>query len=164
MHRYRLLPFFFLVALVGCASRRPAEPFYTRLIAGSYDEVWDAALKSVRDYPLKFTNKDSGKVQTEVVNGPYNELVFTYPEPLELPERFRFSMKLQLAKVSKPEEADVVRVRITKELEKFNDFYTGWTAFPPDGIEEQVLLYRLGQLFEMQRALASSSKPKPGAE
>ena len=142
-----LLPFL----LFGCASKPVVEPFYTRLYSGSYEEVWDATLRAIRDYPLKFTNKDGGKIQTEVINGPYNDLLFTHPEPVELPERFRFAMKLQLANVG--ESRTAIRIRITKELEKFSDFYTGWIAFPPDGLEERILLYRISQIFEMQQTL-----------
>ncbi len=75
--------------MTACASTRPSEPFYTRLYIGSYDDVWLAALKALSDYPLKMSNKDSGKIQSEVINGPYNDLLFVYPDQLELPERYR---------------------------------------------------------------------------
>ena len=80
---------FFFVFLTGCASERPAEPYQTRLYAGTYDEVWLASLRALNDYPLKLSNKDTGKIQSEVVNGPYNDLLFVHPEPIELPERYR---------------------------------------------------------------------------
>src|SRR5580698_8287833 len=100
----------FLFFLPGCVSAPSAEPFYTRIYSAGYDEVWVAALKALGDYPLKLSNKDSGKIQSEVVNGPYNDLLFAYPEPIELPERFRYSVKLNFAKLVSDDDEPIVRV------------------------------------------------------
>ena len=153
--------FFTLVFLWGgaCASQRPSEPFYTRIYEGSFDELWLVSLKALNDYPLKISNKDAGKIQSEVVNGPYNDLVFTFPDPIELPERFRYAMKLNFAKLASEENIPLIRVRIIKELEQFHDFYTGWVSYPSDGLEERVLLYRIEHILEMEKRL---SKLKAG--
>ena len=140
--------------ICSCASQPTVEPYQSRIYIGSYEEVWTATLRALNDYPLKITNKDTGKIQTEVVNGPYNDLVFSYPEPLELPERFRYSVKFNIAKL--PSEAgtrSAVRLRITKDLERFQDFYTGWLAYPSDGLEEKVLLYRIQHVLQMNKRL-----------
>lgn len=151
--KFALLFFSFFV--IGCASQTPRpEPYYTRLYPGTYDEVWTAALKALNDYPLKLSNKDSGKIQSEIVNGPYNDLMFTHPEGLELPERFRYAIRLNFAKLATDDRQALTRVRIIKELEKFNDFYTGWTSLPSDGIEERVLLYRIEHLLQMEKQLS----------
>ncbi|NBX92366.1 MAG: hypothetical protein EBQ85_03940 [Proteobacteria bacterium] len=149
------------VALLGCASQPVNEPFHTRLYVGTYDDVWLACLKSLNDYPLKVSNKDSGKIQTETVNGPYNELVLTYPAPLELPEKFRYSLRFNFAKlVSEKTNKPLVRIRVIKELEQFQDFYTGWTSYPSDGLEEKVLLYRVQQVLNMERAISQSEQQR----
>ena len=142
-----------LCFVVGCASTPVEEPFYTRLYTGSYDDVRLAALKSLNDYPLKLSNKDSGKIQSEIVNGPYNDLLFTYPEPLELPERFRYSLKFNFAKLASDDNSSLIRIRIIKDLERFHDFYTGWIAYPSDGLEEKVLLYRIEHILRMEKLL-----------
>ncbi|MFM8268935.1 MAG: hypothetical protein ACKN9V_02010 [Pseudomonadota bacterium] len=144
--------------LGGCASQQPSdEAFRTRMYEGTYDDVWLSALKALNDYPLRVSNKDSGRILTETVNGPYNELVLTYPGPLEQPERFRYSLKLSFARlVSDRTNRPLVRVRIIKELEQFQDFYTGWLSYPSDGIEEKILLYRIEQVLSMEKALAKS--------
>jgi|GEM_PF-1307552 len=146
------------VFLIGaCASKPLGGPFQTRLYVASYDEAWLAALKALNDYPLKLSNKDSGKIQSEVINGPYNELLFTYPETIELPERFRFSIKLNFAKLASEERQSLVRIRIIKELEKFHDFYTGWLPFPSDGLEEKIILYRIEHILKMEELLSKQS-------
>lgn len=153
----RSIPFAFLavvVFLVGCSSTPRAEPYQTRLYQGSYDEVWTAALKALNDYPLKISNKDSGKIQSEVVNGPYNDLLFQYPEAIELPERFRYSVKLNFAKLVSEDNEPLTRIRIIKELERFHDFYTGWVPAASDGLEEKILLYRIEHILRMEKLLA----------
>jgi hypothetical protein len=139
----------------GCASTPTAEPFYTRLYVGTYDEVWLASLKALNDYPIKLSNKDSGRIQSEVVNGPYNELMFVFPEPIELPERFRFSVDLSFAKFVSDDKRPLIRVRVRKALERFQDFYTGWSGFPSDGLEEKVLLYRIEHILQMEKRLTT---------
>jgi len=124
------------------------------MYSGSYDEVWIAALKALNDYPLKVSNKDLGRVQSEVVNGPYNDLLFQYPEPLDVPERFRYSLKLSFAKLTGDDTIPLTRIRIIKELERFLDFYSGWVAFPSDGLEEKILLYRIEHILRMEKLLS----------
>jgi len=143
----------FGVFLVGCSSLQSQEPYQTRLFRGTYEEVWAASLKALSDYPIKTSNKDTGKVNTETINGPYNELLFTYPEAIDLPERYRFSLKLNFAKLANSKDEGVTRVRVIKELEKFQDFYTGWGAYPADGLEEKLILYRIEHLLRMDQAL-----------
>ncbi len=141
----------------GCSSLTTtpsASAYATRLYLGTYDEVWTATLKALNDYPLKISNKDSGRIQSEVVNGPYNDLLFQYPEAIEIPERFRYTLKFNFAKLSSDDQQPLVRVRLIKELERFHDFYTGWLPYPADGMEEKIILYRIEHILRMERAIA----------
>lgn len=156
--RIKLFPVVFsailFAVLSGCASTPKTEPFYTRLYAGSYDEVWLATLKALNEYPLKISNKDTGKIQSETVNGPYNDLLFTPAEPINLPERFRYSLKFNFAKLVTDDDRPLTRVRIIKSLERFQDFYTGWIGSSSDGLEEQILLYRIEHILQMDQMLS----------
>jgi hypothetical protein len=143
--------------LTGCSTTRQSEPFYTRLFEGTYDEVWLATLRALNDYPLKVSNKDAGKIQSEVVNGPYNDLLFTFPENIELPERFRYSLRFNFAKLVAENRRPLIRVRVIKDLEQFQDFYTGWTPFTPDGLEERLILYRIEHILKMEKNLSQSN-------
>lgn len=160
-HRTIFRPPFFLVAFLflgACATGRSPEPYQIRLYTAGYDQVWLAALKALNDYPLKISNKDSGKIQSEVVNGPYNDLLFVYPEQIELPERYRYSLRLAFAKLVSEDNKALTRVRIIKDLERFNDFYTGWLAYPSDGLEEKLLLYRIEHILRMEQQLSEQSE------
>jgi hypothetical protein len=154
--RYLLALILLATLLSRCASIPKSEaPFHTRLYEGTYDDVWLATLKALNDYPLKLSNKDSGKIQTETVNGPYNELLFAHPEPIQLPERFRYNISLSFARLESEAKRSLVRIRIRKELEKFHDFYTGWGPYPSDGLEEKLILYRIAHILAMERALST---------
>jgi hypothetical protein len=157
----RILTLGLFLMMLGCATTRPAEPFYTRLYVGSFDDIWLAALKALSDYPLKMSNKDSGKIQSEVVNGPYNELLFAYPDPMELPERFRYSVRLNFGRLVSEDNQALVRIRVIKDLERFHDFYTGWISYPSDGLEERILLYRIEHILRMEHLL---SQPAEGSD
>jgi hypothetical protein len=157
--RLRALVVVSLAFLAGCAGPPSRKPFYTRIYDGSYDEMWASSLKALADYPLKLSNKDTGRITTEVVNGPYNDLLFQYPEKIELPERFRYSLDFNFAKLIGDDKRPLTRVRVVKNLERFQDFYTGWTPYGSDGIEEQVLLYRMEHLLKMEKTLARVVQP-----
>lgn len=144
----------FGLGLGGCATTPQTKPFYTRIYDGNYDEAWAATLKALADYPLKLSNKDTGRITTEVVNGPYNDLLFQYPEKIELPERFRYSLDFNFAKLVSDDRRPLTRIRVIKQLERFQDFYTGWVAYPSDGLEEKILLYRAEHLLRMEKTLA----------
>jgi hypothetical protein len=156
MNRFRAIFRFFLTLsvgltlLVGCASQQKTELFYTRVYEGTYDDVWLAALKY------------SGKIVSELVNGPYNDLFLTPPEAIDLPEKYRYSLKFTFAKLQTDEENSrpLVRVRLEKNLEQFHDFYTGWLAFPSDGLEERLLLYRIEHILRMENQLTKEIESK----
>lgn len=139
------------LGVIGCTHTPNSEPFQTRIYDANYDLVWDMAVKALADYPIKISNKDAGKIHTEVVNNPYNELFLTFPEKIDLPERFRYSLKLSIANITEKDDDTLVRIRVTKELEKFHDFYTGWLPYGSDGIEEKLILYRIQHLIEMEK-------------
>ena len=75
--------------------------------------------------------------------------------PIQLPERFRFALKLSFGRLETDAQKSMVRIRIVKDLEKFQDFYTGWTPYPSDGLEEKLLLYRIEHILSMEHALAA---------
>jgi len=139
----------------GCSTTGPTgeRAFHTRIYIGTYDQVWLASLKALADYPLKISNKDVGKIESEVINGPYNDLLFEHPDPISLPERFRYSLRLNFAKLVSDDNRSLVRIRVIKSLEKFQDFYRGWKEAPPDGLEEKVILYRVEQILRVDKLL-----------
>lgn len=148
---------FIVILVIGCASTPSTKPFHTRVYDGDYDEVWPATLRALADYPLKITNKDTGVIDSELVNGPYNDLLFAYPERIELPERFRYTLTFNFAKLLSEGDRPLTRIRVIKKLERFQDFYTGWVAYPSDGLEERILLYRVEHVLRMEKMLSKQA-------
>ncbi len=146
--------FLYAVLSISCTSTPRLDPFQTRIFEGNFDDVWLATLKALNDYPLKVSNKDAGKIQSEIVNGPYNDLVFTYPEAIEVPDRYRYSLKFNFGKLEGDDSKPLIRVRVIKDLERFQDFYTGWTPYVSDGLEEKIILYRIEHILRMEKLLS----------
>ncbi len=152
--------FFLLLSMLllnFCASKDINKPFFSRIYDSDYENVWNCTLKALSDYPIKLALKDSGRIESELVNGPYNELFFTYPDKLEAPERFRFSLTFAFAKLVSDNNRPLTRIRLQKKLERFEDFYTGWINFPSDGIEEKTLLYRIEHILQMEKHLSKQT-------
>lgn len=147
---------FYAVLFVSCTSTPKLDPFQTRIFEGTFDDVWLATLKALNDYPLKVSNKDAGKIQSEIVNGPYNDLVFTYPEAIEVPDRYRYSLRFNFGKLEGDDTKPLIRVRVIKDLERFQDFYTGWTPYSSDGLEEKIILYRIEHILRMEKLLSKA--------
>ena len=54
----------------------------------------------------------------------------------------------------------LTRIRVVKQLERFQDFYTGWVPYPSDGLEEKVILYRMEHLLLMEKTLNRTTPQK----
>ena len=63
-------------------------------------------------------------------------------------------MRLNFAKLVSEDYQPLMRIRIIKDLERFNDFYTGWIAYPSDGLEEKILLYRIEHILRMEELIS----------
>jgi hypothetical protein len=66
--------------------------------------------------------------------------------------RYRLKIKLSKGIVSQTGEP-AVRVQIVKELAEHRNFISDWQRVPTDEIEEQVMLYRIGQRLRVGEAL-----------
>ncbi len=130
----------------------------THLYSHPFDLVWDQTLAAITDYPLRSTDKDAGRIQTELITGPYNEVFMSLPEPLPLPERYRFTVRISMARLETEDKQPLTRVRVLKNLEQYFNFYVGWRSTPSDDIEEKALLYRIEHLCAMSEYLPTPAK------
>lgn len=83
-----LLLSFSLVACVGVAteSARPGNGVKFEKSGLSYDQVWDAANRSIaRTYPIANTNKVEGRIVTERTTGSsyWREMVTVFIKPVD---------------------------------------------------------------------------------
>ena len=59
--KFRLSAFGLLVLLAGCSSLTGVQERYT---VCSYDQVWDAAVDSVKDRSIRVQEKEKGVIET----------------------------------------------------------------------------------------------------
>jgi hypothetical protein len=123
----------------------------TLVFRAGYDVTWQAALKAMDQYNLKITNKDAGTLITETTT--------KYDDAYETPTAIRTgSMRTPIhsyieTKVTPIEKAEDgfsrTEVSIIKYLEKGDEFSS--KQIKSNMVEEQVILYRIKRLLELER-------------
>ena len=133
-----LLSYFNGVLLIGCVSINPNhKPISETVFRGSMDQVWMATEKTLANYPISESNRDSGVLKTDFLRGAQ-----CWQSPKEA-EKYsagvRCSLTLQLIKISN----NGIRVRVNKSLQMMRDFISEPKDINNDGMEEMMILYRI---------------------
>ncbi|MEO5667406.1 MAG: hypothetical protein ABIR96_05040 [Bdellovibrionota bacterium] len=150
------------------AAPRPVDLPFSRIFVATYDEVWNATVAVLDNYSIISASRESGELKTEYTQAWFNSAVYEDPQKVDLLDEVHYKIEIRLSKglVSQTGRS-AVRVQVVKRLEKYGNLVTDWTRIPTDEIEEQVLLYRIGQKLRIQKAVArgrAKNKDKPGAE
>ena len=147
------------LALLGaCASeqslQRPLDYPYARVYAGTFDAVWNAAIQVLDLYSITKADRESGSIETDFLLFRYNTELFENPDREEFLDQIRYKVKVKLSKgmVSQTGEP-AVRLQVLKELSSYGNIITDWRRVATDGLEEEVLLYRIGQRLRIQDTL-----------
>jgi hypothetical protein len=174
--RKRQRPRTFCCALVGCLAgalllsgcssipqeKRPIDlPFY-RVFPGTYDAVWNATVRALDTYSLTVASREAGLLQTEWSEFRYNRELYEHPDKAEHLEEVRYRIKIKLAKgLVSQTGLPAVRVQVVKELQEYKNFFTDWQRIPTDKMEENVILYRIGQRLKIADVLQRKSVGSP---
>jgi len=146
------------LGLGACVSAkgppRPVDLPFSRIFVATYDEVWNATVAVLDNYSIISASRESGELKTEYTQAWFNSAVYEDPEKAELLDEVRYKIEIRLSKglVSQTGRS-AVRVQVVKRLEKYGNLVTDWTRIPTDEVEEQVLLYRIGQKLRIQKAI-----------
>jgi len=156
----------FLAALsfaqAGCiekeiASDPPVTEPQSRIFYASYDEVWRAVQLALRKYPIRMNNIESGQLETDYIKG---DKLFT--EPVEEKKKFGMRYRILIHAVrGKFEDRAATKIICTKVPEIQRDFFTGYQGIPSNGLEENIILYRVGRFLEMDHVLSKVSSGSP---
>lgn len=135
---HSLLSYFYGALLVGCVSINPNHrPVTETVFRGSMDQVWMATEKTLANYPISESNRDSGVLKTDFLRGPQ---CWQSPKQSEkYSAGVRCSLTLQLIKI--PHNG--IRVRVNKSLQMMRDFISEPEDIDNDGMEEMMILYRI---------------------
>ena len=145
----------------GCAlfGDRPGPPAFfgprERPFAANFEEVWKAVNLVLQPYPLRTSNMDQGVLETDAIRG---NRIWAPPYGRDTPDGGQ-SYKLTV-KVLKGAAAGTAATRVTilKDASRQTDFFSESRQQPSDGLEEDMILYRVGREIQIERALARAQK------
>lgn len=162
----------FAALLSGCQTAtdrleqrlKIGEPV-TKVYYAKYEEV-EAALKlAMLKYPQRVDNTEAGIFETDYVKG---DARFKPPQKsTEYTSGYRYRILLRLVKGKADVSRPAVKVVVVKQIEQAHDFFAEPHAVPSDGLEETVILYRIGRELTINKALQKASQKqnkKPPAD
>jgi hypothetical protein len=150
----------FASGVVGCTTatqrlkeRQSIAP-YSRVYYANYEEVEVALKQSMIRYPQKVDNTEAGIFETDFIKG---DARFRSPFLTEKHSPgYRYRLLVRLVR-GRSEERPAIKVQITKRGEIARDFFSEPEVVPSDGLEEQVILYRIGRELQLARALGRAT-------
>jgi hypothetical protein len=136
-------------------ERKNSSGPYSRVFYANYEDVEVALKQSMIRYPQKVDNTEAGIFETDFIKG---ESRFKSPhesEPFSPGYRYRLLVRLVRGRTA---DKSAIKVQITKKAEILRDFFSEPIAQKSDGLEEQVILYRIGRELQLARALSRANE------
>ena len=144
-----------LAAAGGCATQEakvgdkpvPVE----RVFAAPFEDVERALKQAMIRYPPKVDNSEAGIFETDYVKGdarfkpPFKETHYT--------NGFKYRLFVRLVRGRGDGGQPAVKVVVTKAPELTRDFFSSPELLGSDGLEEGVILYRIGRELAVDRAI-----------
>ncbi len=154
--------------LTGCTSNElkvdgitPGVPV-ERVYFGEYGEVEMAIRASMKKYPVKEDNLDAGIFETEYIRG---DKMYRAPGSHDRSESgVRYRIQIHTIK-GKVEGKAATQLIIKKVVEKTRDFFAETEPLASDGLEENIIFYRVQRELTIARAVKRASEaPQPVAK
>ncbi len=147
--------------LSGCASAtekleaREGDAPYSRVFYANYEDVEIALKQSMIRYPQKVDNTEAGIFETDYIKG---DARFKSPNrTAAFSPGYRYRILVRLVR-GRTEDRPAIKVQISKKPEMVRDFFSDANQVTSDGLEEQVILYRIGRELQLARAIAKASE------
>ena len=127
--------------LVSCVTLEEYKT-YEAVFPSPYSMVWQSIQIVVKDYPIKKSQSESGLVITKPIKG-YS--IWTPPPGSIKNKRNRhYTLKILLHK-GIIDDKPAVKVQVVKEEFIHKDFIEEAVPVSSNGLEEEVILYRIGR-------------------
>lgn len=122
-----------------------------RIFYGDPNDINLAVRAAMKKYPVKEDNLDLGSFETENVRG---DKMFKTPaeEPMPVSSGLRYHISIHTIK-GKVDGRIATRIVLKKIVEKSRDFLSEAELLPSDGVEENVIYYRIQRELTIDRAL-----------
>ena len=144
------------LSLGACASTQapppPASQLQpkTRIYYADYDLVWRSTQLAMSRYPMAISNIDTGVVETDFIKGSDGWNPPNARRPASPGMRYKIQLRLARGII---DEQEAVRVTVLKRSEIQRDFFSKPEMIPSDGLEEQIILYRIERELVIETAL-----------
>ena len=126
-----------------------------RVYFAKYEEVETAIKQAMIRYPQRVDNTEAGIFETDYVKG---EARFRSPVSTEaFSNGYRYRLLIRLVR-GKNDDKPAVKVLVTKQAELAGDFFAEPDPQPSDGLEETVILYRVGREIALARAIIKAAE------
>ena len=143
---------------LGCAEDQVvndppiAEP-PSRVFYAEYDQVWRSVQLALRKYPVHLNNIESGVLETDYIKG---DKLFAEPvdDKKKMGMRYRLMVRAIKGKIN---DRPAIKIVCSKTPEIQRDFFTGYQPITTNGLEEKLILYRIGRYLEMDGILSKAS-------
>lgn len=123
-----------------------------RIFFASYDKVWRATQAALH-YPIAAQNEETGYLETDFIRG-----IDGWIAPEQKPPSFGISYRLLISFVrGKTEGRESTRVTINKKIMLKRDFVSEPKDIVSDGLEEEVLFYRIERELVIYEALRKAN-------
>lgn len=152
-----------VILLSGCGlfDRQPESPekiiqaaSKQKIFLAPYDQVWRAA-HSVVKYTIAVENQDYGILETEYIKSVDGWLPPEQTKPTYTGSRYKLILTFARGKTRGESST---RLTIDKKIELMKDFISEPTMLPSDGLEEEVIFYRIERELNVQRKLKQESE------
>ncbi len=129
-----------------------AERFFTKIFMGDFSLAWESSIESMKTSPMEVVNRENGTLQTKWIDNTAERNLIDSAGSVNQYLKAQYRFRVALAKGvydGKPS----VRISVQKEQQIQRDVLEGWIQQPPDGIQENSLLYRIGKVMEFKSRL-----------
>ncbi len=146
-----------LIALSSCVGMELKPDGKTpgvavqRIFYGDPNDINLAVRAAMKKYPVKEDNLDLGSFETENIRG---DKMFKTPaeDPMPVSSGLRYHISIHTIK-GKVDGRIATRIVLKKIVEKSRDFLSEAEPLPSDGVEENVIFYRIQRELTIDRAL-----------
>jgi hypothetical protein len=131
-----------------------AQASQQRIYYFPYDSVWRATQLALK-YPIAVNNMDNGIIETDNIRAMDG---FQSPTAEKDPSSgIIYKITLTLSK-GRNDGREAVRVNIRKKVERHRDFFSDAEDLESDGLEEQVIFYRIERELIVEEALKKAAE------
>lgn len=144
-----------LLLLSSCSNLPFAKQnkAYSRIFLTDFSTAWTAALEAAssgRSDTVKNNNRETGVIDTNWIDSSEPRQFLDVFSDADFFLRSRYRMEIQVREGRKNDQSAVM-VRVMKQQQQESTFLGGFQEQESDGIEENVLLYRVGRLIAIQQ-------------